>query len=115
MLKPTLNSTLVFLDVEALDALAVIGEPNALKMLGKRMILDLVLDLAAEVVGQILRIGRHNDRMIGFGPRYQAGKNSLASIDLPWRGGIVIIRRVISPRSTASSFLAIKRWCGASR
>src|ERR1043165_1387426 len=48
-----------------------------------------------------------------FRPMNQAGKRLDASSDLPCRGGIRIISRLISPRSSASSFSAINAWCGA--
>ncbi|MBY6276835.1 MAG: hypothetical protein CWE10_11610 [Symbiobacterium thermophilum] len=40
----------------------------------------------------------------GFRPRYQAGNYLLTTSDLPCRGGMQTINRLISPRSTASSF-----------
>jgi len=47
-------------------------------------------------------------RLSGLRPRNHAGKISLVSVDLPWRGGTEMISRVISPRSTASSAPAIR-------
>jgi hypothetical protein len=44
---------------------------------------------------------------------YQAGKRLEASSDLPCLGGMKIIKRSISPRSTASSFSAISECGGA--
>src|SRR5690348_5360735 len=49
----------------------------------------------------------------GLRPKHHAGNRRDASSLLPCRGGMKIIRRSISPRSTASSLSAIRWWCEA--
>ena len=49
-------------------------------------------------------------RLSGLRPRNQAGKTSDVIVLLPCRGGIEMIRRVISPRSTFSRASAMATW-----
>ncbi len=56
-------------DMEALGALAIIGQTNAGEYLLVGSVFDLVLDLATEVVGQFLRICGGNDVMVRIAPQ----------------------------------------------
>src|SRR6185312_4662565 len=59
-----LKTAFVILDMKSLCALAVVCQRNTGENCPERFILDLVLDLAAEVVCQLLRVGRGDNVMI---------------------------------------------------